>query len=369
MKPFNLEEALSGKPVKPCGVFGRGIQDIPNAQRDPLYKKAYTRWYNLLQRCYSNNFHKHHPTYSKTSVCEDWLVFSNFYDWITSFDNWENLEIDKDLLSGTHYSPETCLLIPKSLNVFLTFSQRTNTNMIGVNYYTPKGKKEGVFRATISVRCKGKPSNRHLGHFSTPLEGHLAWLSAKVAHLDEHILKSDGKVKSVLLALKECMEYHLTHKKEFYGLECFRDYLSHLGMWEEPIKPQVKILEEAWRNKGKVVKTDAGMITIVEVVGKTADGEYIVRNPCSGSLDEISVYGKLNWMPYNEPKGTICNPNTATLHLPKPSKPMQGEKYYYIDTSEGKFYVDSGKYSHTWVYDRNRRKQGNCFKSETDAQV
>lgn len=147
------------------------------------------------------------------------------------------------------------------------------------------------------------------------------------------------------------------------------DYLDIIGMHEEPAKPQDKILEEAWRNKGKVVKTDAGMITIVEVVGKTADGEYIVRNPCSGSLDEISVYGKLNWMPYNEPKGTICNPNTATLHLPKPSKPMQGEKYYYIDTSEGKFYVEQGRYSHTWSNDRNRREQGNCFKSETDAQA
>nr|DAW78481.1 MAG TPA: hypothetical protein [Caudoviricetes sp.] len=145
--------------------------------------------------------------------------------------------------------------------------------------------------------------------------------------------------------------------------------LDAIGMYEEPPKAQEEILKGAWQNKGKVVKTDAGMITIVEVVGKTVDGEYIVRNPCSGSLDEISVYGKLNWMPYNEPKGTICNPNTATLHLPKPSKPMQGERYYYIDTSEGKFYVDSGKYSHTWVYDRNRREQGNCFKSETDAQV
>lgn len=145
--------------------------------------------------------------------------------------------------------------------------------------------------------------------------------------------------------------------------------LDALGMYEEPPKAQEEILKGAWRNKGKVVKTDAGMITIVEVVGKTADGEYIVRNPCSGSLDEISVYGKLNWMPYNEPKGTICNPNTATLHLPKPSKPMQGEKYYYIDTSEGKFYVEQGRYSHTWSYDRNRREQGNCFKSETDAQA
>ncbi len=32
-------------------------------------------------------------------------------------------------------------------------------------------------------------------------------------------------------------------------------------------------------NKGKVVKTDAGMTTTAEVIGKVVDGEYIVRNP------------------------------------------------------------------------------------------
>ena len=46
---------------------------------------------------------------------------------------------------------------------------------------------------------------------------------------------------------------------------------------------------------------------------------------------------------------------------------MQGERYYYIDTSEGKFYVENGRYSHTWSYDRKRREQGNCFSSESDA--
>lgn len=76
------------------------------------------------------------------------------------------------------------------------------------------------------------------------------------------------------------------------------DWLDIVGMHEEPAKPQVEILEEAWQNKGKVAKIDAGMITIVEVIAKTADGEYIVRNPVDGSLDEISAYGKWNWRPY-----------------------------------------------------------------------
>lgn len=79
MKEFDLDAALNGEPVMlRNGVFGKGIQDIPNAQRDPIYKKAYSRWYNLLQRCYSSNFHKNHSTYARASICEDWLVFLIF---------------------------------------------------------------------------------------------------------------------------------------------------------------------------------------------------------------------------------------------------------------------------------------------------
>lgn len=142
-----------------------------------------------------------------------------------------------------------------------------------------------------------------------------------------------------------------------------------VGMWQEPAKSQDKILEEAWQNKGKVVKTDAGMITMVEVVGKTADGEYIVRNPCSGSLDEISVYGKLNWRPYEEPEDPMLNPKLATLRLPKPINPKERDNYWYIDRSDGKLLVRSSIYSSVFGLDRNRHKQGNCFSSESDAEA
>lgn len=271
MKPFDfLKEALAGQPVNSKnGIFGKGIQDIPNAQRDPLYKKVYSRWYNMLQRCYSTNFHKNNSTYVNVAMCEDWLTFSNFYYWLTSFDNWENLEIDKDLLSGDYYSPETCLLIPKSLNTFLTFSQKTNTNMIGVNYYTPKGQKEGVFRATISVKYKGKPSNKHLGHFNTPLEGHLAWLFAKISQLDEYILTSEGNVKIILQSLRNFMNNCLINKKEFCGLEHFRNNHSKIGMWEEP-SPRAQLnlpcLLKKWRRNCYTITNDLS-------VGKTVHTE------------------------------------------------------------------------------------------------
>lgn len=143
-----------------------------------------------------------------------------------------------------------------------------------------------------------------------------------------------------------------------------------VGMWQEPAKSQDKILEEAWRNKGKVVKTDAGMITIVEVVGKTSDGEYIVRNPVTGSLDEIGTYGKLNWQPCEEPKGPVLHHNLAILHLPKPIKPKEGGDYWRISKAAiGKLYVERARFSHSSYANRTHSEQGNCFASESDAQT
>lgn len=145
--------------------------------------------------------------------------------------------------------------------------------------------------------------------------------------------------------------------------------LNAIGMYEEPPKSQEEIIEEAWQNRGKIVKTDAGMTTTVEVVGKTADGEYIVRNPVDGLLDHIDAYGKLNWRPYEEPKGPILNPRLAILHLPKPVTPKEGDNYWYIDRSDGKLLVSSTIYSSIFGLDVNRHKQGNCFSSESDAQA
>ena len=171
------------------------------------------------------------------------------------------------------------------------------------------------------------------------------------------------------------------HSKQYSSMmrwKCTGSYYEHIyeseydiiGMWEEPAKTQDKILEEAWQNKSKVVKTDAGMTTVVEVVGKTSDGEYIVRNPVTGSLDEIGTYGKLNWQPYEEPKGPVLHHNLAILHLPKPIKPKEGGDYWRIGKAAiGKLYVERARFSHSSYANRTHSEQGNCFASESDAQT
>lgn len=150
---------------------------------------------------------------------------------------------------------------------------------------------------------------------------------------------------------------------------CESDY-DITGMWQEPVKTQGEILEEAWQNKGKVVKTDAGMTTTVEVIGKVVDGEYIVRNPVDGSLYEISAYGKWNWRPYEELKGPVLNHNLAILHLPRPIKPKEGEDYWRIGKAAiGKLYVERARFSHLSLANSAHSEQGNCFASESDAKA
>jgi hypothetical protein len=95
---------------------------------------------SMKRRCNSNR-----EPYKDVSICEEWKNdFKAFSEWYYK-NLWkckEPLQIDKDLLSpkgAKMYSPETCCLLPRSLNVFLAGKRRKNGLPIGVvkngNYY------------------------------------------------------------------------------------------------------------------------------------------------------------------------------------------------------------------------------------------
>lgn len=76
--------------------------------------------------------------YEHVEVCEEWKHdFKAFFDWYYK-NLWkcrEPLQLDKDLLSPKNskiYSPETCCLLPRSLNVFLAGEKRHNGLPVGV---------------------------------------------------------------------------------------------------------------------------------------------------------------------------------------------------------------------------------------------
>lgn len=85
-------------------------------------KGLYTRWVNLINRCYNPNSNNY-KTYGEKGITVDkeWLNFSNFKKWFN--ENYydigeEKLVVDKDVLIKNNkvYSSKTCLLLPISFN-------------------------------------------------------------------------------------------------------------------------------------------------------------------------------------------------------------------------------------------------------------
>ena len=160
-------------------VFGVGINDslLPVGCNNV----AYRRWVAMLHRCYGN-FSKKHPTYSACSVCEEWLVFSNFEKWFE--ENYkEGYELDKDLLSGKDnkiYSPETCCFLPQRINKLILTNKGRRSNIIGSS---KKGDKWESFLSALDE--DGKKKRIHLGYFNSPQEAFAEYKLAKESYVKE----------------------------------------------------------------------------------------------------------------------------------------------------------------------------------------
>ena len=128
-------------------ILGVGINDAPYKTAYKTNNRVYicpyyTRWCFMLNRCYSPNWIKNHPTYKNCYVTPTWHSFMAFKDWMILQD-WKGKQLDKDLLSlsDKRYSPETCLFISAQLNSL--FNKRDNhqgTEPLGI--YKRKGKYE-----------------------------------------------------------------------------------------------------------------------------------------------------------------------------------------------------------------------------------
>lgn len=158
----------------------------------------YTRWTNMLRRCYSEAGLVKNPTYVDCSVCDEWLTFSNFKAWMETQD-WEGKDLDKDLLVAGNkvYAPDRCLFVDKTVNRFLTRSQTTRGSLpIGVM----QCKKSGKFIARIQELGSGI---KYLASCSTPEEAHQVWLDRKRQLAKElAALQTDQRVAKALLETK-----------------------------------------------------------------------------------------------------------------------------------------------------------------------
>ena len=136
----------------------------------------YRDWTKMLERCYSAKFQERQPTYKGCSVSEEWLRFSNFKLWMER-QNWKDKQLDKDLLfeGNKVYSPETCVLVSKAVNMF-TIDRGASRGewLIGVYWDRGKGKFKSQCRNPFTKK------QEHLGYFTCESEAHQAWLKRKL---------------------------------------------------------------------------------------------------------------------------------------------------------------------------------------------
>lgn len=174
-------------PVKP--VKQKGSKDRVVC---PFYKK----WKAMIERCYSKKYQKHQPTYDGCEVCANWLVFSNFKQWMESQD-WIGKDLDKDILKigNRIYSEENCVLVSETLNGFLINNayKKKSDYMLGVSISTDGNR----FVASCQNPFTGKAE--YLGRFERENEAHQAWKKRKhelACQLAE--LQTDERVANAL---------------------------------------------------------------------------------------------------------------------------------------------------------------------------
>lgn len=158
----------------------------------PYYKK----WTKMLERAYDPLCHEKKPTYKGCSVCEEWLLFSNFKKWIDEqpHRDWESKGLDKDFLveGNKVYSPETCVFIKKCINDFIVDCGASRGEyMIGVT------KSADYFLS----RCRDpfKRGSSYVGCYGTEIEAHNAWKNRKHQYaLELAELEPDQRVQNIL---------------------------------------------------------------------------------------------------------------------------------------------------------------------------
>jgi hypothetical protein len=169
----------------------------------------YVKWAAMLERCYSESFHKTNPSYVGCSAHPNWHLFSNFKRWMEQQD-WEGKQLDKDLLiiNNKIYSPETCVFVSGAVNNFTLDGGNQKSGLpMGVSLdksYVPL-----MYKAQCRSVISGK--NETVGRSPNPYIAHKAWLAAKLEQA--YILAAQQTDERVAKALIDRYE----HYKEYFG--------------------------------------------------------------------------------------------------------------------------------------------------------
>lgn len=160
-------------------VYGKGVndadyvltkRDIVDGNEKIVWRCPYhALWTSILCRGYSPKFKARRPTYEAVTVCDEWLIFSTFKNWVMAqkcHQEWltgEKLALDKDILveGNKIYRPDACVFIPPQINSLLVnYTDGLNGFPAGISWC----KERGNFRVQIGV---GSDGTKSVGRFDT----------------------------------------------------------------------------------------------------------------------------------------------------------------------------------------------------------
>lgn len=171
-------------------VQGVGINNGKyTATVDGKVRKEYELWKDMLERCYSENYHKKKPTYLGCTVSDNFKHYAYFFEWCqtqTGF-NASGYTLDKDLIikGNKIYSEDNCVFIPNELNMLLLKRQLDRGALpIGV---TKSGR-------NFQALCKINGVKKYIGTFNTPELAFNAYKAFKESHIKELAEKYKGTI-------------------------------------------------------------------------------------------------------------------------------------------------------------------------------
>ena len=155
-------------------LFGVGIVD-----KQDIDKKVYKIWQSMLERCYSKKYKSKYPTYENCIASEYFKYYSHFEKWCyqqVGFDN-EGWHLDKDLLikGNKVYSEDTCVFLPKEINLIFGKKTKTRSYKTGVRFDKRYGK--------YSVRIHTHKGRVCFGGYTTESEAYNKYVEEKERHI------------------------------------------------------------------------------------------------------------------------------------------------------------------------------------------
>lgn len=145
----------------------------------------YSKWANMMQRCYDEETHRLKPYYAPCTAEIEFQNFSNYREWHKENAMGDRkVDLDKDVLirGNTVYGSETCTLIPHFTNTI--FENRGADTNIVLNNDT------GKYDVTMSILGK----REEVGSFDTEEEAKQGFIDYKQDYIRKYAKKCKGKV-------------------------------------------------------------------------------------------------------------------------------------------------------------------------------